>query len=91
MTLVLDKNFWSRCANAGCVIAPVRTYSTYNAEGNIAPEYFVGIKYAALSFCDEAVGPDYYIEIEEGQTGLERLYATPEEALAAFESGKWAA
>ena len=83
----MDNNeFWLRCVNARCVIVPVPTYSQYCSDGNTGPEYFTGIRYAAIRFDDQAVGPDYHIHIEEGQTGLERLYITPEDALAAHEA-----
>lgn len=81
-----DKTFWLRCVNARCVIVPVPTYSQYGDDGNTHQENFFGIRYAALPFDDQAVGPDFYIYIEEGQKGDARLYSTPEEALLARES-----
>ena len=79
-------NFWQRCRDARCVVVPVPVYSKYGADGNTHQADFVGFRFAALRFDDEAVGPDYYIQIEEGQTGRDRLFGTAEEALAAYES-----
>ena len=81
-----NDSFWLRCVNARCVIVPVPTYSQYGEDGNTHQEHFVGIRYAVLPFDDQAVGPDYYIMIEDGQTGADRLYGTPDEALAAREA-----
>ncbi len=81
-----ERDFWIRCVNARCVIVPVPTYSAYGDDGNTHAEQFTGLKFAALPFDDKAVGPDYYFMIEEGQTGSDRLYATPEDALVACEA-----
>ena len=83
----MDNNdFWLRCVSARCVIVPVPTYSQYGSDGNTHQEHFLGVRYAALPFDDQAVGPDFYIYIEEGQTGDARLYGTSEDALLARES-----
>jgi len=81
-------DFWSRCATARCVVLPVPTYSQYDETGHVSDRYFVGISYAAMPFSYGAVGPDYYILIEEQQTGFQNLYQTPEDALAAWERKK---
>jgi len=75
-------DFWERCVAAECVVIPVRLYSDYT-DGNLDEAKFQGIRFAALSFSNEAVGPDYWFMIDESQSGLENLYATPEEALEA--------
>lgn len=77
-------DFWERCVVAGCVIAPVPTYSEY-VDGNVEQTKFIGLRYAAFPFNECAVGPDYWIMIDEGQAGLDKLYNTPEAALEAFE------
>lgn len=78
------KEFFEKCADAGCVVVPVKTYSGYGADENIHAEQFTGIRFAALGFDNEAVGPDYWFMIDQGKTGLANLYETPEAALAAF-------
>ena len=83
-----DISFWLRCVKARCLVAPVPTYSQYGEDGNIHQDHFVGILYAALPFDEQAVGPDYYIYIEEGQADYSRLYSTPEAALAAAERAR---
>lgn len=80
------ENFWVRCTRAGCVIAPVRVYSQYDESGNINDSNFSGISFVVFSFDNEVVGPAYYVMIEEGQTGVQFLYDTPEHALRAYEN-----
>jgi hypothetical protein len=67
------------------VVLPVEVHSGYNADGNTDETTKVGIRYAALCFDNEAVGPDYWFMIDESQVGLENLYETPEAALEAGE------
>ena len=81
-----NNNFWVRCTIAQCVIVPVQTYSQYGEDGNTHQEHRLGIRFASLPFHDHAVGPDYYIQLEERQTGANHLYNTPEEALTEYES-----
>jgi hypothetical protein len=78
--------FFERCVRAGCVVAPVCVYSQWGADGNIDARYFVGLRYAALDLESDVVGPDYYFSIDDGQTGEDRLYLSPEAALVARES-----
>ena len=83
----MNEHFWNRCIAAQCFVLPVRLYTQYGDDGNLHDEYFVGIRFAALPFENEAVGDEYWFMIEEGQSGLDKLYKTPEEALQAFERG----
>ena len=83
-----DQEFWLRCVNARCIVVPVPTYSQYGEDGNTHQEHFIGIRYATFAFDERAVGPDYWVMIEEGQNGAEHLYSTPDEALAAREARK---
>lgn len=78
-------DFWERCVAAGCVVVPVNVYSDY-VDGNLHESKFQGIRFAALPFDNDAVGPDYWFMIDESQRGLENLCATPEEALQAYEN-----
>ncbi len=79
-----DKDFWERCVEVGCVIAPVPVYSGYGPDGNTHPEDFIGIRFVALDFGTDAVGPDYYFGIEEHHSGADVFYETPDEALQAW-------
>lgn len=78
--------FWLRCLKAGCVVVPLRVYSRYNAAGNTSEGDFVGLKFVALPFDGEAVGPDFYFGIEHHMSGDYPMFDTPEEALAEYES-----
>ena len=78
-------DFWQRCYLAGCVVAPVMAYSGYGKDGNIDQQLALGLRFAALPFDGDACGPDFYVLIEEAQTGSDRLYDTPEDALSAFQ------
>ena len=83
----MPADFWSRCVKAGCAVVPVPTYSGYGPDGNTHAEQFIGLKFSAFDFGEDAVGPDYYVGLEVHQIGFERLYETPEEALRAHEEG----
>jgi hypothetical protein len=80
----MKKNFWEQCVKAGCVVIPIKTYSKYADGYSLNDEQFVGIKFAALHFNNEAVGPEYCFMIDESQKGEHKLYDTPHEALMAF-------
>jgi hypothetical protein len=83
MTQMLE-SFFLKCVAKRCIVVPVPTYAQWGTDGNINEQYFTGIRYVALPFDEQAVSPDYYIYIEEGQTGYENLYSTPEDALGAY-------
>lgn len=83
-----DADFWQRCAAANCVVAAVRVYSQWGADGNTDEAFYVGIRYWAMEFWNRAAGPDYYVDLEDGRTGLDSLHKTPEAALRWFEQGK---
>lgn len=81
------EEFLKRCAQARCVVLPVNVYTEY-VDGNLHPSKLEGLKYAALQFEGDAVGPDYWFMIEEACTGRGRLFDTAMEALAAYERRK---
>lgn len=80
---ITSDDFWQRCVDASVAVLPVRVFSKYGDDGNVHDADFVGIRFVALPFGQEAVGPDFYVCIEEGCTGMENLHASPDEALAA--------
>ena len=81
----MSEDFVERCLDAGCVVAPVRLYDRYDANGNTTRSVCLGVRYAVFEFHNEAVSPDYYIDIEQCQSGIQKLYATPEAALRSVE------
>ncbi len=77
-------SFFDECAEAGCVVVPVRVYSSWD-EREANPNDFVMMFYA-FQYNSDSVGPDYYIELEENHEGINGLCDTPEAALAEFQN-----
>jgi hypothetical protein len=75
------KRIWTLCADARMVVVPVHAYSDYGKDGNVSQEMYRGVRFAALPFNNDAVGPDNWFMIDAAHTGP--LFLTPEEALAA--------
>jgi hypothetical protein len=80
----MNVDFWKRCYEARCVIVPVMVYSDY-VDGNLHPSKLVGLRYAALQFEGDAVGPHYWFMIDDGNSGAENLFESPLQALEAYE------
>lgn len=86
------ESVWDLCVRLGCVVVPIRVYSQYGDDGNVSEQYFTGLKFRALPFQEEAVGPDYYFGIEEhvalGDDQLDEFFHdTPEAAVIAYARG----
>ena len=77
-------DFWESCAEAYCVVAPIKLYSTYNPEGNLSDKNLIGIKYVAFQFDNGAPLDDFYVDIEERTSDTTHIFDTPEEALWDF-------
>lgn len=78
------EEFMLRCARAGCVVAPVRAYAKYNAEGNVDESDYIGVRYSARSTDGYAVATgSYWFMVDE--CGLAN-FETPESALEFYES-----
>jgi len=76
----MEIDFWLRCTKAKCVVLPVPTYVPSTRD-----DYkYLGLRYAAVPFDWEATGPDYFVSIKQHQSGIAKLYKTPEDAIAGF-------
>ena len=77
------EDFMRRCAEAGCVVVPVKAYSRYNAAGNLDESDYIGIRYSVRETDSDAVGPDSWFMVDEcGCADFE----SAEAALAHWES-----
>lgn len=77
-------DFDERCLKAGCLIAPIRMYSQYDSSGNVDESSYEGTFYEVFEFDGNAVGPDYYVQIER-YCHIKPKYKTKEAALLAYE------
>lgn len=77
-------DFDERCLKAGCLVVPIRMYSQYNSSGNVDESSYEGTFYEVFEFDGNAVGPDYYVQIER-YVCVKPKYKTKEEALLAYE------
>jgi len=76
-----DADFWQRCADANCVVLPVRAFRKW---GPMRGEGFIGLMFAAVEFDGEAAGPEFYFGLEQHVAGFDKLHPTPEAALQAY-------
>lgn len=84
-------DFWQRCLRAGCVIVPVKLFTSYDEHGNVDQHTALGTGYIPLPVDNEVIynkaEDECYFMIEEGAGSCKDVFPTPEAALKAFEEG----